>query len=83
MKPPPGVPWDAGGGATYESGEALTPPHIETDFRDAQAIDFAGGIFRPVCYPLRDGEGGSEFIDHGKDDLARDAVLASAPSFIF
>jgi hypothetical protein len=49
MKPPPGVPWDAGGGA---KAEALTLSHLETDFRDAQAIDFAGGIFRPVSYPL-------------------------------
>jgi hypothetical protein len=45
MKPPPGVPWDAGGGA---KAEALTPSHLETDFRDAQVIDFAGEIFRPV-----------------------------------
>jgi hypothetical protein len=51
MKPPPGVPWDAGGGA---KAEALTLSHLETDFRDAQVIDFAGGIFRPVSYPLRD-----------------------------
>jgi hypothetical protein len=38
----------------HTKAEALTPPHIETDFRDAQAIDFAGGIFRPVSYPLPD-----------------------------
>ena len=44
MKPPPGVPWDAGGGA---KAEALTLSHLETDFRDAQVIDFAGGIFVP------------------------------------
>jgi hypothetical protein len=28
--------------------------HLETDFRDAQVIDFAGGIFRLVSYPLPD-----------------------------
>ena len=44
IKPPPGVPWDAGGGA---KAEALTLPHLETNFWDAQAIDFAGGIFVP------------------------------------
>jgi hypothetical protein len=51
MKPPPGVPWDAGGGA---KAEALTLSHLETDFRDAEVIDFAGGIFRPVSLPFLD-----------------------------
>jgi DDE domain len=46
MKPPPGVPWDAGGGA---KAEALTLSHLETGFRDAEAIDFAGTIFGSVA----------------------------------
>jgi hypothetical protein len=27
----------------------------ETDFRDAQALDFIGAIFRLISYPLLDG----------------------------
>ncbi len=44
MKPPPGVPWDAGGGA---NAGPLTLSHLETDFPDAQVTDFAGGFFVP------------------------------------
>jgi hypothetical protein len=46
------------GAGRHTKAEALTLSHIETDFRDAQAIDFAGGIFRPVSYPLLDGKPG-------------------------
>jgi hypothetical protein len=43
-KTSPGVPWDAGGGA---KAEALTLPHLETDFREAQVIDLLAGFFGP------------------------------------
>ena len=34
-------------------GAGRKPIYLETDFRDAQVIDFAGGIF--LSYPLLDG----------------------------
>jgi hypothetical protein len=37
IKPPPGVPWDAGGEA--KAAEAFTLSHLETDSRDAQVMD--------------------------------------------
>ena len=36
------------GWGDIQAGRHLPHPHTETDFRDAQANDFAGGIFRPV-----------------------------------
>jgi hypothetical protein len=53
IKPPPVFHGMPGWG---ESGGTYPLPLLETDFRDAQAIDFAGGIFRPVSYPLPDDE---------------------------
>ena len=43
MKPPPVFHGMPGAGRK----RALTLSHLETDFRDAQVIDFAGGFFVP------------------------------------